>query len=183
MPDIRKIDPLLAIAKTLLGLLIAAFAIAAVALLLGAIAAPFFEGQIIVQLGEAGKGEMAGKFTPLLSLLLVMVAVLVALMGYFMLLLWRIIDTVGHGDPFVPENARRLNLMGWISLATYAGGIGLGIVSDWIEGFAGNSGDSLKFTAEIDISGSGLVLSLVLFILARVFRHGAAMREELEGTV
>jgi hypothetical protein len=29
----------------------------------------------------------------------------------------------------------------------------------------------------------GLVVGLVLFILARVFRHGAAMREDLEGTV
>ena len=30
---------------------------------------------------------------------------------------------------------------------------------------------------------SGILMVLVLFILARVFRHGAAMREDLEGTV
>jgi galactitol-specific phosphotransferase system IIC component len=35
---------------------------------------------------------------------------------------------------------------------------------------------------DLDLGGS-LLLPLVLFILARVFRHGAAMREELEGTV
>ena len=29
----------------------------------------------------------------------------------------------------------------------------------------------------------GILLALVLFILARVFREGAAMRSELEGTV
>ena len=30
---------------------------------------------------------------------------------------------------------------------------------------------------------TGFLIVLVLFILARVFRHGAAMREDLEGTV
>lgn len=34
-----------------------------------------------------------------------------------------------------------------------------------------------------DFSLSSLFLSLTLFILARVFRHGAAMRDDLEGTV
>ncbi len=33
------------------------------------------------------------------------------------------------------------------------------------------------------ISGNGLLLMLILFILARVFRKGAEMRAELEGTV
>ena len=30
---------------------------------------------------------------------------------------------------------------------------------------------------------TALLLTVILFILARVFRHGAAMREDLEGTV
>ena len=29
----------------------------------------------------------------------------------------------------------------------------------------------------------GILMVIILFILARVFRHGAAMREDLEGTV
>jgi hypothetical protein len=29
----------------------------------------------------------------------------------------------------------------------------------------------------------GIILVLTLFVLARVFKHGAAMREDLEGTV
>ena len=37
--------------------------------------------------------------------------------------------------------------------------------------------------ADFGFSGGGLLLMLVLFILARVFRRGAEMREELEGTV
>ena len=35
----------------------------------------------------------------------------------------------------------------------------------------------------ISISLSGIMLILTLFILARVFRQGAMMRAELEGTV
>ena len=33
------------------------------------------------------------------------------------------------------------------------------------------------------LDGGSILLTLILFILARVFRHGAAMREDLEGTV
>jgi hypothetical protein len=36
---------------------------------------------------------------------------------------------------------------------------------------------------EIGLSLGGILMALVLFILARVFREGARMREELEGTV
>ena len=36
---------------------------------------------------------------------------------------------------------------------------------------------------EASFDFGGLILILTLFILARVFRHGAAMREDLEGTV
>jgi hypothetical protein len=43
--------------------------------------------------------------------------------------------------------------------------------------------DKADLDINIGFSGSGLVLMLVLFILSRIFRHGAAMREELEGTV
>ena len=34
-----------------------------------------------------------------------------------------------------------------------------------------------------DVSANGLLLVLVLFILARVFKTGAQMRDDLEGTV
>jgi hypothetical protein len=36
---------------------------------------------------------------------------------------------------------------------------------------------------DFGVSLGGLLLALTLFILARVFRQGAAMREDLEGTV
>ena len=40
-----------------------------------------------------------------------------------------------------------------------------------------------RLHVEGKISFHGLLLTLVLFILARVFRHGTTLRTELEGTV
>ena len=38
-------------------------------------------------------------------------------------------------------------------------------------------------TSDFGITLDGILLAVILFILARVFRQGAAMREDLEGTV
>ena len=45
------------------------------------------------------------------------------------------------------------------------------------------SADAASISVDADFSTNGLLLALVLFILARVFRTGAKMREDLEGTV
>jgi Protein of unknown function (DUF2975) len=92
-------------------------------------------------------------------------------------LMRRVIDSVGLGDPFVPENARRLAQMGWLTLAIQVLAIPTGALAGWVEYFTGLSRSYLGFSL------FGLLLAIVLFILARVFRQGAAMREELEGTV
>jgi Protein of unknown function (DUF2975) len=85
--------------------------------------------------------------------------------------------TVRAGDPFVLENAHRLNAIAIAVLALellhlVVGGIAksdafaaLGIHIDW----------SFSFTPWIAV--------LLLFVLARVFEHGARMRADLEGTV
>ena len=97
----------------------------------------------------------------------------------FFALLAQIIATVGDGDPFIEENANRLHAMGMINLiifgisVTAATGILLytGVFDEAVE----------DLTLEIAIDS--LFVSILLFILARVFRHGAAMRADLEGTV
>jgi hypothetical protein len=99
-------------------------------------------------------------------------------------LLKRIVDTVGEGDPFVPMNARRLTQMAWLTLAMQLVTLPIGSLAVWI----GAEMTKLGAHTDIDdvqmgISGNGLLLMLILFILARVFRQGAAMRDELEGTV
>ena len=92
-------------------------------------------------------------------------------------LLRRLIDSVSHGDPFVPENARRLGAMAWLTLAVQVLSIGVASMIGWSEYAKG------PLNGQFGFSLGGILLALVLFVLARVFRKGAAMREELEGTV
>ncbi len=97
----------------------------------------------------------------------------------FVVRLAQIIDTVGEGDPFVVDNAARLTRMGWLALAVQLLGITVAILDRW----TGPRLDQGAFDLTIDVSFTGFGLAIVLFILARVFRKGAEMREELEGTV
>lgn len=94
-------------------------------------------------------------------------------------LLRRIVDSVGEGDPFIPVNAVRLNHMAWLTIALQAVAIPLGALGYWI----GQIADKADVDADFDIDINAVMLAIVLFILARVFRRGAEMREELEGTV
>jgi hypothetical protein len=97
----------------------------------------------------------------------------------FVVRLAQIIDTVGQGDPFVMDNAARLTRMAWLALGVQLLGIVMAIVATW----AGSRLDEGVFNIQADVSFTGVGLAIVLFILARVFRKGAEMREELEGTV
>jgi hypothetical protein len=95
----------------------------------------------------------------------------------FVLELGRIVATVGEGDPFDPVNADRLTRMGWTALAIQVLGLILGALLLVMASHFKDLGE------DVDFSIGALVMALVLFILARVFRHGAAMREDLAGTV
>jgi hypothetical protein len=92
-----------------------------------------------------------------------------------------LIETASKGDPFIPDNALRLNAMAWLLLGSQV----LTVIVGELRVFALSLIDPQSKSA-FDISPNdltGFLIVLVLFILARVFRHGAAMREDLEGTV
>ncbi|MDG5488592.1 DUF2975 domain-containing protein [Sphingomonas sp. BGYR3] len=104
-------------------------------------------------------------------------AMLMALTIAFFTLLYRIAWSVQAGDPFIPENAVRLRRMAWLFLATEAASVVLGITARALLPFADQGGGG------IEISVTGLIAILALFILARVFELGTQMRAEIEGTV
>jgi hypothetical protein len=105
--------------------------------------------------------------------------VALGLMFGFVQDLAQIIATVGDGDPFILGNADRLTHMAWLSVAVQGLGIVASLLGNWAEKrYAANN---FEFNSEFTFTG--IALALVLFILARVFREGARMREELEGTV
>ena len=85
--------------------------------------------------------------------------------------------TVRAGDPFIIDNARRLNA---IALAV----LGLELLH-LIVGVIAKSDAFVALDIHIDwtFSFTPWLAVLLLFVLARVFEHGARMRADLEGTV
>ena len=170
-------DPLLGLARALLVFFMAVFIVAAGACVIAIPAVLFMQGEIIAEIAKEAPKAANPQFVWALAGLLAAVTALVAAMWFFTLKLKQIVDSVAAGDPFIPENAERLMVMAWLSIALQFIAVPVGLFGAWV-------GEKVEPTdVELSISGNGLLLALVLFILARVFRTGAKMREDLEGTV
>ena len=88
-----------------------------------------------------------------------------------------IVDTVREGDPFVSANARRLQTIAWAYLGLELLHVAVGVVA------AGSGSAAQPLDVDWSFSITPWVAVLLLFVLARVFDHGARMRADLEGTV
>lgn len=84
-----------------------------------------------------------------------------------------IVDTVRSGDPFILDNARRLDAIAWSVLAVEV----LRLAVMWIAAMTWEPGKlgGFSFTPWLAV--------LLLFVLSGVFAHGARLRADLEGTV
>jgi hypothetical protein len=91
----------------------------------------------------------------------------------------QIMGTVENGDPFIPANADRLRRMAWQALAAQ---LLATVLMVWDQSTGQNVTPPIIHALFGDLFG-GMFLALTLFVLARVFRKGTDMREELEGTV
>jgi Protein of unknown function (DUF2975) len=170
-------DPLLLAARFLLIFMMGVMALVAAGSAIAAVAALAMHGTVVAEMAEhAIPAEAAWAIAPLLALL-----VAAGVLGFFFFRnLYRIVGTVGEGDPFIPENAQRLSTMGWIVVAVHVLAIPLVGVATWLTKLVKEE-HRIHLDGGLDING--ILLALILFILARVFREGARMREELEGTV
>lgn len=167
-------DPLLAAARIIVNIAMGLCALVGGAVALAVPLILFNQQRVIIEVARQGAPqEVLGA----VLLLLVLVALCAALGFVFFRELRRIVDTVRAGDPFVEENAGRLRTMGWLTLAVQLVTIPIGALGLYLDSV------SDKVHSDIGISPGGILLTLTLFILARVFRHGAAMRQDLEGTV
>lgn len=179
-------DPLLAVAKGILWFLMAVMLIAAVSCIVAMPLMHLYQGKITIEMANEGMTTVpTGTFVWAVTAILACCVALVLILFRTFQLLKHIVDTVGHGDPFVPENARRLTHMAWLTLAVQLVTIPIGALAEWIVRIVKDSPDIQADIDSIDagLSGNGVLLVLILFILARVFRQGAAMRAELEGMV
>lgn len=174
----RHRDGLLTAARALLTFIMAMLGVLLVGLLFAAPALLIFRDTVMAELAKE-HGPIAQPALVLLALealFALSFAMAVPAVGAARHLR-KIIDSVGEGDPFVPENARRLRAMGWLSLVIQAVTIPAASVAKWLEHEI--KGAHFGF----GVSLSALLLTLLLFVLARVFERGTALRDDLEGTV
>ena len=150
-----------------------AFAVCAVAALLASFG---WSGPLASRLAaKYGTGDAATVLTALRWLVVLGLIAAIAAERIFAALN-AILASLRDGEPFRVANAARVQTIGWALLVLQLLDLGLG-------GFA------LLFT-RIGVnfvswtpSFTGWLGVLVAFVLARVFRVGAAMRDDLEGTV
>ena len=88
-----------------------------------------------------------------------------------------IVEAVRAGDPFVAANAVRLQTIAWALLGLELLHLAAGAIA------AAVSTEAQPLDIGWGFSVTGWLAVLLLFVLARVFDHGARMREDLEGTV
>lgn len=93
-----------------------------------------------------------------------------------LLALAAIVASAGAGDPFIAANVRRLRYMGWCLLA-----LQLFVIPGYLIGICFPAMGSAAPSP--DISVAGWISVLMVFVLARVFAAGSAMRDDLEGTI
>lgn len=87
------------------------------------------------------------------------------------------VETVRAGDPFVGENAARLQTIAWSLCALQV----LSLIVGWIASAIATPGHPLDIDAGFSVTGWLAVL--LTFLLARVFAEGTHMRDDLDGTV
>jgi hypothetical protein len=176
-------DLLLLAGKILTILLQAAMAFGAAVLLVILPFVTLFSGDLARGFAEGSDIPVQDIPTlPFAGIILVGLAIVLALFLFFGKLR-AIIATVGAGDPFAPANAGRLNMMAWLMLSTQLLTIPLVFLVPYLTKWA-DSVETVTFHGQVGgLDMTGILLVIILFILARVFRHGAAMREDLEGTV
>lgn len=89
-----------------------------------------------------------------------------------------IVETVSGGDPFVVGNAHRLQRIAWWVLLGEGLRIGVATLFWSAARYVPSIGN-----IEVGFSFAPWLAVLLLFVLARVFDHGARMRADLDGTV
>jgi ABC-type amino acid transport system permease subunit len=176
-------DLLLLAGRILTVILQALVGIGAVAIAIALPVLVFARSEFLQGLSDGLEVDLANlPLGPLMALLAILLLVLAAMFVFFGKLR-AIINTVGEGEPFVPANAERLNLMAWLMLGAQV----LLFPAAWLAEIVASWANEIEdMHLSVDHEGldlTGILMVLVLFILARVFRHGAAMREDLEGTV
>lgn len=138
---------------------------------------PFTWAAVITEISKSDPAIQPAGLLPYVLALLALAIVLLGLVWSILRKLIAIIGTVEGDDPFVKANALRLKAIGWLMVAGHIIGIPMAFLASHV-------GERLhELELQGDFSLTGVLATLLVFILAGVFERGAAMREEIEGTV
>lgn len=172
----KRIDWLLGATIGLCWTILVLLGMAFVTLALAVPSVVVFQGRVIAEIAKKQPG-FTGAELPWLIAILIGAGVIVGLVFLFVKTLLAIVKSVGDGDPLTFENAARLETMGWLGLGVE----GVGVLAALVAWRLSRVFPDIDWEFDVDLSS--VILVLLLFILARVFRVGAGMRAELEGTV
>ncbi len=170
-------DPLLTTVRWLLTALLILCLILGIFCLLGYPILLLNKAYFMAEFARTGIDSSAFTWIGLLGLV---AAAELALTYVFLRNLRKIIDSVAHGHPFERANADRLRRMAWLSVGMQIVGIPMTRLIVWF--------DALPHKPNVHHNSDGvsigtILLTLVIFVMARVFRTGAEMQEDLEGTI
>ena len=87
-----------------------------------------------------------------------------------------ILDSAKLGNPFVATNAVLLRSIGWALLAIQTLDVAAGML---VVRFSEATGEYWGWSLAV----TGWLAVALMFVLAKIFEQGAAMRDELAGTV
>jgi hypothetical protein len=136
------------------------------------------EGAVMGALGVRNVAS-SGRGTLILGMRLIMLIGIAAVPLTHVVLtrLLAIVETVRAGDPFLVENATRLQTIAWMVLGLELLHLVAGVVA------ASVSTKQAPLDIDWNLSLTRWLAVLMLFVLARVFEQGARMRDDLAGTV
>lgn len=173
----RPRDTLLTAARIVISISLVLVSIAFVGTLIAAPAMLVFQQPFLAHFSRDAGHALGSGVVQGFAALALLGAIMLALSFRFLQHLRRMIDSVAHDDAFAPINAQRLERMGWLTVAIQIIAIPAGGLAHWL------AIEIRQSRIEFGASLGGILMALVLFILARVFREGARMRDDLEGTV
>lgn len=163
--------------KIILDVVYVALAVTAVAVSIGLVGVLLFtvNPDIFGLRGALGSASEAVTRRPLLLGETLAAALYIAGVLVIVNRLRKIFATLTAGDPFEPENVRRLRvigvMLGALELSRYAANL----ITAWIAPHEAPQAGGVSLTAWFAV--------LVVFVLAEVFREGARLRREAELTI
>ncbi|HEY9218110.1 MAG TPA: DUF2975 domain-containing protein [Phenylobacterium sp.] len=120
-------------------------------------------------------GADVGRLLPALRGMVLVGAPMFAAIHVLLSRILAMTDTVRNGDPFVPENAARLRVVGWCLVVIQLLHAGFGALVQQVR--------AAHVAMDWQFSLAGWLAVLLTFVLARIFEEGSRLRGDLQAMI